>query len=214
MEPPSPTKPGSRPKRSLDTAESVAAMPGSSGGAIHPWAAASMSMVMCAPSSVRMAEMRASVATCASTSGGSRSENFSVVEGPQDVAAVARLGQPVGAGDLQGGAPGAGDEPVDRVGRRGGAGRRRSGAPLSGNSAAMATRLARCASGIPAPSNSGRRMRPVASSSICDRMRRRMRNEDGTTPPPCPLWMPSVSTSTFTVATRLPRSDEVNHRRS
>ena len=31
-----------------------------------------------------------------------------------------------------------------------------------------------------------------------------MRNDEGTTPPPCPLWMPSVSTSTFTVATRLP----------
>jgi len=49
MEPPSPTKPGSRPKRSLETAESVAAMPGSSGGAIHPSAAASMSMVHVRP---------------------------------------------------------------------------------------------------------------------------------------------------------------------
>ena len=94
MEPPSPTKPGSRPKRSLDTAESVAAMPGSSGGAIHPWAAASMSMVMCAPSSVRMAEIRASVATCASTSGGSRSENFSVVEGRRTFPPSRGLGSP------------------------------------------------------------------------------------------------------------------------
>ena len=57
-------------------------------------------------------------------------------------------------------------------------------------------------------------MRPVASSSIADRMRRRIRNEDGTTPPPWPLWMPSVSTSTRTVATRFPRSDVVSHSRS
>ena len=41
-----------------------------------------------------------------------------------------------------------------------------------------------------------------------------MRNEEGTTPPPWPLWMPSVSTSTVTVTTTFPRSDEVSHSRS
>ena len=41
-----------------------------------------------------------------------------------------------------------------------------------------------------------------------------MRNDEGTTPPPWPLWMPSVSTSTVTVTTRFPRSDEVSHSRS
>ena len=41
-----------------------------------------------------------------------------------------------------------------------------------------------------------------------------MRNDDGTTPPPCPLWMPSVNTSTVTVTTRLPRSDVVSQSRS
>ena len=69
-------------------------MAGSSGGAIQPWAAASMSMVTCAPSSVRMAEISASVATCASTSGGRRSENLSVVEGRSTLPPSRGVGSP------------------------------------------------------------------------------------------------------------------------
>ncbi len=57
-------------------------------------------------------------------------------------------------------------------------------------------------------------MRPSTSSSIPDKMRRKIRNDDGTTPPPCPLWMPSVSTSTVTVTMSIPRNDVVSHRRS
>ena len=188
-------------------------MAGSSGGAIQPSAAASRSMVTCAPSSVVMAAMTASVAACASTSGGSRSENFSVVDGRSTLPPSLGLGSP-SAPVTSSAAP-----QVRATRRSTGSGVSRCspstiGAALSGNSAASAVMLARCASGIPAPSNSGRRMRPSVSSSICDKMRRKMRKDEGTTPPPCPLWMPSVSTSTFTVATRLPRSDDVNQRRS
>ena len=157
--------------------------------------------------------MRASVAACASTSGGSRTENFSVVQGRSTLPPSRGLGSP-SAPVTSRAAP-----QVRATSRSTGSGVSRCrpstiGAALSGNSAATDTRLARCASGIPAPRSSGRRMRPVASSSIPERMRRRIRNDDGTTPPATPLWMPSVSTSTRTVATRLPRNDVVNQRRS
>ena len=65
-----------------------------------------------------MAEISASLAAWASTSGGRRSENFSVVEGSQHVAPVERCGQPVGARHLEGGPPGTRREPLHRVGRQ------------------------------------------------------------------------------------------------
>ena len=58
MEPPSPSKPDARPKRSCETAESVAATPGRAAGRPSPGPPASRSMVMCAPSSVLMAEIK------------------------------------------------------------------------------------------------------------------------------------------------------------
>ncbi len=137
-------------------------MAGSSGGAIQPAAAASRSMVTWAPSSVVMAAMRASVAASASTSGGSRSENFSVVDGRSTLPPSFGLGSP-SAPVTSNAAP-----QVRAMRRSTGSGVSRcspstTGAALSGNSAASAVMLARCASGIPAPSNSGRRMRP----SVC-----------------------------------------------
>ena len=181
-----------------DAPSSVAAMPASSGGATQPWAAASMSMVMCAPSSVRMAEIRASVAACASTSGGRRSENLSVVDGRSTLPPSRGCGQPVGARHLQGGPPGAGDQPVDRV-------RREQAEPVDDGSGAVGE-LGRHRvevgpvrpRGCPPPGaragGCARSPRPRSErgcgAGSGTRTARRHR--------PAPLWMPSVSTSTLT----------------
>ena len=58
------------------------------------------------------------------------------------------------------------------------------------------------------------RILPVAESSTRSRSRRRIRNDDGTTPPAIPEWTPSVSTSTVSSTPRSPRSDVVTQSRS
>ena len=207
--------PGSRPKRSVETAASVAATAGSSGGAIQPWAAASRSMVTCAPSSVRDGRDRARrrpprrrrrAAAAARTSASSTG--------------AARCRRPAAWAARRRRSPRARRPRCGPTRRSTGSAASRcspstTGAALSGNSAASASRLARCASGIPAPSSSGRRMRPVASSSIPDRMRRRMRKDDGHHAAALPA-VDALGQHVDAAPWRrgCPRSDVVSHSRS
>ena len=92
-------------------------MAGSRGGAIQPAAAASRSMVTCAPSSVVMAPMRASVAASRVDVGRESERELECRRRAQHVPAVLWLGQPVGSRDFQRGAPGARHQAVDGVGR-------------------------------------------------------------------------------------------------
>ena len=87
-------------------------------GATQPWAAASMSMVMCAPSSVRDGRDQGVARRLGVDVGRQAQRELERGRRPQHVAAVARLGQPVGAGHLEGGPPGARREPLHRVGRQ------------------------------------------------------------------------------------------------
>jgi hypothetical protein len=57
--------------------------------------------------------------------------------------------------------------------------------------------------------SSGTRISPLASSSIRESSRRRMRKLEGTTPLASPEWTPSVSTSTRSVPVSMPRSEVV-----
>ena len=117
--------------------------------------------------------------------------------GAQHVAAVARLGQPVGARHLEGGAPGARDEPVDRVGRRAGAARRRPARRCRGTRPRAPRGWPGAPRGSPPPGaragGCGRSPRPRSATGCgagCGTTTGRRRR-------PAPLWMPSVSTSTL-----------------
>ena len=160
-------------------------MSGSSGGAIQPWAAASMSMVMCAPSSVRMAEIRASVAACASTSGGRRSENLSVVEGRSTLPPSRGVGSP-SAPVTSRAAP-----QVRATSRSTGSGVSRcspstTGAALSGNSAATRHEVGPVRVGDPRPQQF--RQEDAAGRLVLDPATgcgAGCGTTTGTTPPPC-----------------------------
>ena len=75
-------------------------------------------MVMWAPSSVRDRRQQGVAGRRGVHVGREAERELQRGRRPQHVAAVPWRGQPVGAGDLQRGAPGAGDQAIDRVGRQ------------------------------------------------------------------------------------------------
>ena len=191
MVPPSPMAPGVRPKRPARPGRDEAVP--SSRAAPPALAAASRSMVRWAPSSVVMAEIRASAATWRRrrAAGAARTWPWCTAAGR---CRRRGGGQAVGAGHLERRRPRARDQPVGRV-RRQQSSPSTTGAASSGNSCATARREARCASGIPAPRSSGRTMR----RSPRPRCRTGCDAGSGTTTAPrrrpAPLWTPSVRTS-------------------
>ena len=190
IEPPSPVKPGARPKASLEATSSASASQGARGGEYQPLPISQFFNVTRAEdgTSVVKMGMRAPCTLSASTLGGRRKDSFAVVEGRRTLPAISGTGAP----------PRPTIESVAYHVRR----RIRSSAlaPISStpssvgssrpmmspNSAASADAARTSTSGIFALS-CGTSTSPVVASSTRSSSSRRIRKDDGTTPLADPL---------------------------